>query len=772
MNLLKELNSNNIIIIPQNIKKKLLEYINKQNELINIKIITNEELKKLILFDYDEKAIFYIKEKYNLSYKNSKEYIENLYFILDDEITNNKLKLLKNIKQDLLDNNLIQTNNIFLKSITNKNILIFGFDYINKYYNKLIDKLKKYANVTIINKTNNYNNFLVYTFDSINEEIEFIANNIIEKKLDLSKTYIYGINKDNENVVKRIFDNYNLNINFSSSKTLFDTIEAQNFLNNLENYEEALNNIKNHNIKENIINILNEFYFIDDKSRIKDEITEKFKTSKLPNIKYINAINEVNIFDNLFNEDEHVYIINFNREYIPTIYKNEDFINDEEKPSYLENTNDKNNTEIKKWKIFFNNIKNLTITSSKQGLIGALELSPLISEFNMTVEKKEYTFSKYSNKSNKYNLALSLDNYVKFNIENESLYNLLGLYPNNNYLTYNNKYQKVNLNDLNLKLSYSKINTYYECAFKYYLENILRINTYKDTFDTWTGSLCHHILSKINNENFDFEQEKKTFIKDNPFDLTLENEVFLNKILNELTTAISYIKSLHNITKYKDIECEKEITFNIDDVSFTGIIDKIMKYEDNIVLIDYKTGNPNIDLRYCKHGLNLQLPIYLYLIKTIYPESNIVGIYLQHILKPIINKDDKSPDEIYENHLKLEGYTLGNEEIISNFDPTYENSMYIKGIKLTQNGFARYSKVLTKDEFNNIEVLAKEKINECIENIKNAKFDINPKICGKNNLSCEFCPFKSICFVEEKDFEYISLEDDLPLGDDNYANMD
>ena len=53
MNLLKELNSNNIIIIPQNIKKKLLEYINKQNELINIKIITNEELKKLILFDYD-----------------------------------------------------------------------------------------------------------------------------------------------------------------------------------------------------------------------------------------------------------------------------------------------------------------------------------------------------------------------------------------------------------------------------------------------------------------------------------------------------------------------------------------------------------------------------------------------------------------------------------------------------------------------------------------------------------------------------------------------
>ena len=42
-----------------------------------------------------------------------------------------------------------------------------------------------------------------------------------------------------------------------------------------------------------------------------------------------------------------------------------------------------------------------------------------------------------------------------------------------------------------------------------------------------------------------------------------------------------------------------------------------MHYENNVVLIDYKTGTPNIDLRLANYGLNLQLPIYIYLIKQI-----------------------------------------------------------------------------------------------------------------------------------------------------------
>ena len=48
-----------------------------------------------------------------------------------------------------------------------------------------------------------------------------------------------------------------------------------------------------------------------------------------------------------------------------------------------------------------------------------------------------------------------------------------------------------------------------------------------------------------------------------------------------------------------------------------GVIDKVLyKEEDNttyLVVVDYKTGSTNINLKNMEYGLGLQLPIYLYL---------------------------------------------------------------------------------------------------------------------------------------------------------------
>ena len=65
---------------------------------------------------------------------------------------------------------------------------------------------------------------------------------------------------------------------------------------------------------------------------------------------------------------------------------------------------------------------------------------------------------------------------------------------------------------------------------------------------------------------------------------------------------------------------EKEVYVNKDrniKVTFMGKIDKVLyKEEDDItylVVIDYKTGSTNINLKNMEYGLGLQLPIYLYL---------------------------------------------------------------------------------------------------------------------------------------------------------------
>ena len=638
------------------------------------------------------------------------------------------------------------------------------FDYISKYNLTLINTLKKYANIKIVK--NEIHNYIhpIYNFKNDNDAIEYLANDILSKNIPFDKVFIYGINKDNESTLKRILNNYHININLSSNTAIFDTKIGLDFLNNLDNYAEFLESINNDEIKGIIIDILNKYYWIQNKSLVKDMLTYDIKHTNINNQKYQNAINEIDIFDNYFDDDEYIYILNFNKEYIPKVFKDEDYINDKEKFTFMETSLEKNILEKEKWKNKISSIKNLTILSSEQNLNGSLNESPLVLDNNYKVIDKEHNTSNYSNKSNNYNLGILLDNFIKNGTVNNNLYNLITTYPSVNYLKYDNKFTNIVPNNISFNLSYSKMNTYYECPFKYYCDNILKLKKHEDTFDTWTGSLSHYILSKIYDDNYDFETSKQEYIDNNPYNLTYENTVFLNKILNELKDAINYIQSLTKINKYKTIECEKYIETTIDNIKFNGIIDKVMRYEDKIVLIDYKTGNPDIDLRLAKYGLNLQLPTYIYLIKQIYPDSKIVGIYLQHILKPNFNKIlDKSEKELHENHLKLVGYSIGNESLLEEFDPTYQNSDFIKGLKLTKDGFSKTSKVLTENNFKNLEELTKKKIDECIKDIKNAKFDINPKISGINNISCPYCPYKSICFTSEKDKKYVYLDKDLSI---------
>ena len=124
--------------------------------------------------------------------------------------------------------------------------------------------------------------------------------------------------------------------------------------------------------------------------------------------------------------------------------------------------------------------------------------------------------------------------------------------------------------------------------------------------------------------------------------------------------------------------------------------------------------------------------------------------------------------EQQEDHFKLTGYSINDENIIKSFDETFEKSKYIKSMTFTDKGFGRFSKVLNEEDFDKLKDISEEKITEAIKNIKNCDFTINPKILGMNNLSCVYCPYKSICFVKEQDYVNIK-SDDILKGSDSDA---
>ena len=74
-----------------------------------------------------------------------------------------------------------------------------------------------------------------------------------------------------------------------------------------------------------------------------------------------------------------------------------------------------------------------------------------------------------------------------------------------------------------------------------------------------------------------------------------------------------------------------------------------------------------------------------------------------------------------------------------------------------------------------LQILGKEKsisrIKEAINNIQNNIFTINPKVDGDKNIGCDFCKFKDICFMKDKDLIYLDKVTDLSFLDGGDVNV-
>ena len=124
MDLESYLKNNLILIISNNIKNKIIKYINSLNQMYNIKIMTFNDIKKHLLFDYNEQTIYYLINQKNISFSNALELINNMYYLFEDNYENNKLNNLNNLKKELINNNLLIKDNYFIESLKNKQILV------------------------------------------------------------------------------------------------------------------------------------------------------------------------------------------------------------------------------------------------------------------------------------------------------------------------------------------------------------------------------------------------------------------------------------------------------------------------------------------------------------------------------------------------------------------------------------------------------------------------------------------------------------------------
>ena len=777
MNFLDTIDEETILIIPNNIKSKILRYIDSLDKLINVKIFDFNEIKCHIFFDYDEEALLYLIDKYNYKYDVSKILIDNMYYVENKQYESEKLNQLCTLNQELEDQQLLKKDNLFLQNLSSKPVIVYGYDYIDKFQSRI---LSYFDNVKIIDSNTFTNkNITVYEGNTLLDESNFVLSQIaklIDEGIDINKIKITNIDTNYNHTLTTLSKMYNIPINISKNSSIISTSICKMFLEKLNiastlteaveiwNSEITVNNI-NSKIYEKIITICNNYIKYNYPfSVIKEAIIYKLKNTKLPNKNLINCVEILPFSNTIFLDDEYVFLMSFNQGVCPNIAKDEDYISDALKEELdLSLTNEINLLEKEAVIRKINSIQNLVISYKLKSISEDFYPSNLIKELAMNVEKITLN-TIYSKEFSMISLGKMLDELIKYDYKDnmlDSYYNSISI-P---YMQYDNKYTGISKEKLikklnnKLLLSYSTIDNYYRCAFRYYITSVLKIDKYCETFKTFVGNLFHYILSVSFNDDFDLNKEWNDYIRDK--ELSVSEQFFLVKLKNELKLIIDEVKYLHKETGLTDNYFEKKIYIDKSKdipVTFMGIVDKIMyksvNGEELISIIDYKTGNPSTSLYNIIYGIDMQLPVYLYLVKysNLFTNPKFVGFYLQRILhNEILKSNNKTYLEQKKDNLKLIGYSTTDEGMLSRFDPTYENSEFIKSMKITSKGFYAYAKVIEDVKIGALINLVDEKINSAIEDILSAKFDINPKRIGMENVGCAFCKYKDICYMKEED---------------------
>ena len=765
-----DIKNNSLVIVNSKMKNDFIKNIRNKNSLIDIKFLNENEFIKKAYFDYDEKTIYYIISNYHVTYEIAVIYLKNMYYVIKSTSNNPKIIFLKNLYQELKDHNLLDFDKSFKKYMMSKNI------YLYHTYNDLVTKYLLDFNYIDINDNNsNYELPKVFEFDKIEEEVEYVFIKIIEllnEGIDINHIKISGIDESYYASIKRLEIFYHLKIEINDDKSLYETSMGLYFLNNLTDNLEVLDKIKekydlnnenNLNIYNAIISVINNYPWTSNYLDIKELLVNAFKNKKLKAKKYKKSIEVVDFRYHAFNKDDYVFILGFNLNNTPKIYKDEEYLPDNLKKELGYDTQSIKNIKEKKLVIdSLKKINNLTITYKLKDNTNNYYPSSLINDLKLEVEKINNNNYSYSNLANKIKLSKYLDEFYKYHTYQEDINLLYSTYPNLNYLSYDNGFTGIDKDKLKmyknnrLTLSYSSLNNYYLCPFKYYLTNVLKLEKVDDTFKIDLGNLFHKVLSHYEELNFDID---KYYDISNITDK--REKFFYLKLKKELDFIIKFLKEQREYFKYDKALYEEEIKVNLkDNITFKGYIDKMLIKkidEDNYAsIIDYKTGNIDIDLRLLDSGLNMQLPIYIYLLKhSKYKDYKLFGIYLEHLL----NYDKKAIDITREkkDKLKLTGYTINNKEVLENIDLSYADSKVIKNLKVNKDGsFSSYAKLLSEQDFKDINLTVEDKINTAIKDIKNGNFVIKPKIYKGENISCKYCQYKDICYVKEEDKEIIN----------------
>ncbi len=372
-----------------------------------------------------------------------------------------------------------------------------------------------------------------------------------------------------------------------------------------------------------------------------------------------------------------------------------------------------------------------------------------------------------------------------------------------NGIQYNNKNEKISEDNvfkiykIPLTLSASKLESYVECPFKFFVQAGLKPKPRKENKVEYydIGDIFHksveEFTNKITEEKLDFSQldknevyeimsqsvdkilqEKKS--ENNALEANARNRYMKNKIKRlgnrAAWTIVKQVRKGSFRPEYNELkfsEAKEENLLNPIEIKLKngsiiyliGRVDRVdvLKKEKNtyVNIIDYKSGSKDLDISDVINGLQLQLFIYLDAVlkngeKLFKNKPEIGGVFYFNIDDPMLDGDCTSPDNVEEEifrKLSLKGYSVENIEILKAIDEEIldNRASDIIPVKLNRNdSISKTSKTLEKEIYEKMLEKVENIVFKISEDILNGIIDIRPY--KKNDFTpCVYCEYKSIC---------------------------
>lgn len=184
-----------------------------------------------------------------------------------------------------------------------------------------------------------------------------------------------------------------------------------------------------------------------------------------------------------------------------------------------------------------------------------------------------------------------------------------------------------------------------------------------------------------------------------------------------------------------------------------------------VKVIDYKTGNKQLELDCMYAGLQMQLIVYMdsavKLLSERYPKKNIhpAAMFYYRVADPVVSVEGEEdfealPDTLLKEH-RSRGILNGDETVVHLLDSEMETASKIIPLALKKDGSpAKGSSVCSEEQFALMQRFVHKKLYDMGKSIMTGHIEKQPYIRKYQEEGCTYCPYKGVCGFDEKQYGY------------------